>query len=590
MFSSPPVVMPTTPTLLPLSEILARPMSDQKIDQVTDFILQHNRSDADVISEQVPNLLLLINEAWISDESMRKLEQLFSPKSPLFQAIGPNTLFVFPLQNKFLTSVLLQSNSLLMIQYLSSRDFMNLSSRTLNLKSLEYFFFSFAVLPFLKDTGTAKIEKSSSWSSWKTSSNNWSTSASYGGAIAVGSSNTGRTYASDGLYEKLLEEYISIAVSDNHRIHDLKFLRGCQLLLSCVIDIWLEAFDSTGGGKLILKLLQIVLKVVLKSDESKLGGIFLTRLSRVLTDLFVSSKWLTRIDLDTSMEFVHLWAQFCQPWKSDEKKMMSWHTHVLKYSFVYNCYPLVLRIGSVRDFVADYIESVSGKAFSKFLDLPQTKVGVDIFVSVLEVLAPSDACVLSILAQDMGSSNLLKTKDSVNETVSSVTRQIWSVARECTWHNHSVPKNLSNESWRMDKIVNQAKESLVFRDFSNLLVWEKEEEFGIPKNLTAPNRVKMVQDRREEYGWDLPVCASEYEWVVGWVKNWTEILIEIDLKKNPKKLAFLRRIGSVSFLIFILISSWMYLGGSIGWTVHLSFLLALIAMVMKWARSVMYVV
>ena len=569
-----------TPVAFPVAVTLGRPMDlNEKVRQIAASI--HARHD---MVDQLPSLLLFLAEVssacmrsgatspWLTEESFSTLVSLFGPQSRLVRGEVP---FVLPLATpaipSFVATKLLSGiDNLVFVQYLSagrSGTLLNFSTRSLALNAADYFYFSFVLLPLLDLSGTSGGCR-------------MQTEVGTSGGFRM-QTDVGSTKWHDGsitVFEQLMSEYVEASVGGAQN-------RGCQLLLATVIDLYLDIdlFGEMIYCGHILRVLARVLTVVVKSNSgSKLGHVFMDRLARLLADLFSgSSKFLTRIDMAAAHAFVNLWSAFCQPWLLDNTDQQSWGGHIARFGFVYACYPFVLRIGAVRDFVSDYaisVSSVKNDAFSTFLALKETKLGVELFVAALEVLSAVGEKVVN----GAGPSS----------SVTSATRQIWAVARECTWHNGSVPKALATESWRMDTLVNRAKgkeEKGVFA----LFVWETgPESDGIPKNLAPPEAKKMLTNVTHlSSSWNQPVCASEYASVIGFLRKWVQILTEIDLEKYPKKFTQIRILANVSVLILLLMLAWLYAAVAVFpdiesrvalGSVQLVFASLLAALIVKW--------
>ena len=577
---------PSISSVEPFSALLSKPVDwDVKIQRTFEIVLSPSRivaADSDSLVEQIPTLIQLIGEVsksdmkdphqvspWLLEESVEKMLAIFDcihRKNFLFFLTRISSMFVFPLAAlpAQVYSVIQSERELVLYNFLSSSGytFLNLN-KSLNLHGLDYYFFAFAMLP-LVDLSTAvpatasyapKTTTTSSWWSPSTANSKWHDESKSG-----------------SVYEKLLLNYCQVAIQGSLVTSpiDPQVVQGCQLAIGTWIDFHLNPTLYSGTnlnfGK-IFNLTSKMCKIAILAQRTRgLGPVLLNRVARLLTTLLSGgkgSRFIFRLDISNLASLINLWFIISAPWKILGTPVDK--EFVASNSDLYSIIVPMLQSIPFHDFVADFYHAkFSGKSeFEKFISRPETRVGIDALVKIFEVIGPArDGSVIDVLP---ASSGIVKNGDATT-AFRQVVQEMWQMARQCTWHDGYVPKQLSEESWRMDALVKAAKGTK--KGFLTIFSWEEEggktDVVDIPrKKIQVTRRIERRKSVSVEQTWNSAICSNEVGWVVMLLKQLAEKQSGIDLGMNPEKFSYMRKFANVTILLLLSFFSWMYI--SISW-------------------------
>jgi len=319
-------------------------------------------------------------------------------------------------------------------------------------------------------------------------------------------------------------------------------------------------------------------RLAISSQRTRgLVPVLLNRVIRLINTLFSggkSSRFIYRLDIPTLATLVNLWYTVCAPWKILGDSMEKHKEFIVANSEIYASIVPLLQSIPIQDFVADFhhAKNQGEGEFKKFLAHKDTKIGIDILVKVFEVIGPvkDGLCVIDMVSPSAG---IAKSGDAT-VAFCQLVQDMWNVARQCTWHDGYVPKQLSDESWRMDALVKVGKHVRGRKSFWSIFVWEEsetksEDTIDIPKKRQVAPPTRRLERRTStvtvvpEMTWNSASCSNEIEFVVRLLKRIIEKYSQIDLSTNPKKYSFARKFADVTVLLILSFSLWMYI--SIAW-------------------------
>ena len=590
---------PSISSVEPLSTLLTKSVDwDTKIKQIFEIVMSPSRvvaADSDSLVEQIPFLVQLIGEVsksdmkdphqsspWMLEESFERMVEMFSGdrKNFLHFLTRISTQFIFPLSSvpPQIASIIQTERELVFYNFLarsnSGQVFLN-PNKTINLSPVDYFFFAFAMLPLVDLTvtvTTSSFSQPASSQAPKTSS--WWTSHS-------GDKKWHDESKSGTVYEKLLLNFSEIAFQGSLVTSpiDPQIVQGCQLAIAAWIDFYLSpALYSSGSvqlnfGKIFTITSKLCRTAILSQRARGLAPVFINRVVRLLTTLFSGgkcSRFVYRLDIASFASLVDLWYTVSAPWKILGESIEKHKEFIAVNSELYSSIVSILQSIPVQDFVADFHHAKSTD-FNKFLSHKDTKIAVEILVKIFEVIGPvrdGSTTVIDLIPQSAG---ITKSGDAT-PAFRQIVEDMWNVARQCTWHDGYVPKQLSDESWRMDALVKVAKNLRGRKVFWGIFVWENpegknEEALDVPRRRQIFTPSKRVERRPEtvipELNWNSPICSNEIEIVVDVLKRGIEKYAGISLRDNPRKFSYVRKFANVTILLMIAFSLWMYV--SIAW-------------------------
>jgi hypothetical protein len=581
----------------PLSVLLEKPIDlSEKIKQVSNAI--HSRIFSDAIVEHLPGLFLLLREAsegCVTEEAAKTIFGLFSIQSEncILRLISqsPST-FVFPIAS--LPASIDWSAEFEFFEHLSHSSI--LSNRKLNLTAVDYFFFAIAVLPLVP-------QPSHTWGSWS--------SSSYHRVALYDAKRNG------SIQERILLEVFEWGISAKSSSLSQKTVLTIAVLQDLYLNLFLYSYNNSGlNFSSIFGLLNSMFGI-----SAKHGALEATRphtnksipvllaerygslLSKLLdSDNCYSLKFLHRIDPLTVRELSRCWVNYCHPWKAEgpvsRSTKDSW---IRKNSRVYSLYSTLLSMSPVQDFVRDFQAcSHSETRLAGFIDLSDTRNLVEALVDIMSIAAP-----------DTGMAEAIP-EVFLSDRCIELTRFMWSVCVACTWLNSKVPRNMSDASWVMDKIVNACKsvdderlnkswnlyEIFTWNVVATPATTEGETETGIPKTVSKcvlSKRLSAIQPRRVScFTWDQPITSVEYAFVLWFLKRAILVVTKVDVQQHPDRFAWIRELGSVSVLLPLCFLFWLFTSisvcpslhsGSTIFVIQLVFALVVGLMAIKWIGS-----
>jgi len=549
----------------PLSVVLSRQGIDinDKIKQAGSILLAQSRiiADTDSLVEQIPNLLYLIAESsradmrdssmgsssWLLEESVELIDKMFSKYLEILLSRRYMTKFTFPLSSVpvQISTMILAEPELLFYNFITrgdGRKLLDITNKNLNLDAAEYFFFAFAMLPLIDLSGVSAALTAQSMSSngspptttshwWKRENQKWYDEKNFG-----------------SVYERFLLEYVKSGLTGG----------PSQLVLAVWTDFYLSPslYSVSGGIRLnyrrIFHLLEKIFNLLVGGDASHgsiRGGvapIFVSRLTRLVINLITSGggKFINRLDLQTLDSLIQLWVTICKYPNHEE----------MGEKLLFDCPLRILNSVPIQYFVSDY-ESMTD--FNNFLNQADTRIAVQCLVSVFEVVSGPNGV------------------SHINEGPLFVAiSESWRIASACTWHDGYVPKQVSNESWRMDTIVKRAER----QKSSSIFTWDTQdggrkktrEQLGIPRIFNRHQKRQKSQDVviSPTLSWTSPICSNEFAWLVNRTREFVEYITGEDLEKNPKFFSFIRKFLDVSVLLVLTVLVWLYV--SIAWCPSMS--------------------
>jgi hypothetical protein len=506
---STPIATPLTPE--PLDAILSKSSIDvgEKIKQVSRAMRSMKPSSPDTarnVLEQLPNLLLLLKESmWLGAQQDDSLFGLFSLKTQdhpfsiakiLASKDSHVVKFVLPLTSLPMSTDWTREDftffHLLNFTKRGGEALINLSSKTMTLDAIDYYFFLMALLPTVV------------------------TSTSYWKAVP------------DCVYDRLIAEIIDVGCG-NFAGNEVAAVLAhkCALTLAAMKDFYMQidlySFNNTGVD---FAHVFRILRTTESSSVMKNNG----WLKLLLNDMFdrknfYMHKFLLKVTPEIFKEIALLYKTLCGPISKQHDD-----ANIPLYREILLSPPVV-------EFAQNFHQSRN--TLDRFVNLASTRDMLEGLISIMSFFTPDPSCVAA-------------------------TKAVWSICRSCCWINGKAPRNLSDLSWKMDEIVNDAKSRQ--HEMYKIFTWDHDEsldeaqqgeEGGVPKilrlrNMPEPSAVLP----KGGLSWDQPVCFSEIAVAVHSIRKILKWAFDSDLKDN--QYAWLRKLASVSVLLAVTFATWVW--------------------------------
>lgn len=312
------------------------------------------------------------------------------------------------------------------------------------------------------------------------------------------------------IYQILLEQYVDALD------------RGGALVVALWIDFILNPmlFTSTVlNYKKLFRLISVMGSTLWTEHRSQpLCAVFHERLSQLLCDLFspssFASKFIHRIDLPCCASLISLWREQVDRVRDPALRKLG---------------SSILQSGPITDFISDTESAfASTQSVSAHQNSQETKQAFGAIIHVLEVV------------------------DLVEDSPTMLA--CWEACRQCTWHEERVPRNLYEESLRMDVLVNK---------YPQILSWDPPvsktptAENGIPRSVSVipKNKRSISAFSIASVTWATPASSQEYALVILWL-GWTAEQITGHALEGDANI-FLRKLANVHVVIGIFSLLWI---------------------------------
>jgi hypothetical protein len=504
------------------TSLLARSMDYSEKARVLAEQIADHRFDPDFLLEQIPALLHLLGEIsrsdmrdphgvspWISEKAAQSYNDIFGPpknqhRLSVLSFLPRGVLtYAFPIGSLPIHSLISSSSpsELVSLRYFStesSRTGFLTSRMTVNLPAIDYWFVGFAFLPMIE------LSREGSWKSTNTNHVVWYDESKHG-----------------SVYESVLVAYVHMLESPG------SLRRGAELLVGLWCDFVLNPMVFTSGMLNYKRLLRLISRVWDELPVTHfLFETFQTKLAHLLIGLLspksFASKFSHRMDMATCRELVTLWVKFVE--RSRTREVMS-------------LAPMIIQSGPLVSFVSDTLSAAVPVLVSSIQNSTETKLAI--------------GCIIDVIEQ-------FEKNDSTNNSTElyNVVTDAWEAARICTWFEHRVPRNLYEESARMDKLTKSNPSHYSWDDAKNI----SPDSSVIPRSVSSFRPVKSAVSKIN-CSWTAPPSSQEYGFLIRGIRT---ALARLGLEEE--KLIVLRNLANVQFVFPSVVVFWILgIFSGMGW-------------------------